>query len=161
MMRFLINLLRMKSLYMFRALLARPKEALHKCHLLYCMRVMSVNCTRIGVKLVQPTDITCMQYTKCHLWSISWGWAHNALNMYRPLILNKLNKKCITLVPLYWYTVRHGQQNTILIYCEARSAEHYTDILWGTVSRTLYWYTVRHGQQNTILIYCEARSAEH
>jgi hypothetical protein len=31
--------------------------------------------------------------------------------MYRPLILNKLNKKCITLVSLYWYTVMHSQQN--------------------------------------------------
>jgi hypothetical protein len=30
---------------------------------------------------VQPTDITRMQYTKCHLCSISWGWASNAQNM--------------------------------------------------------------------------------
>jgi hypothetical protein len=27
------------------------------------------------------------------------------------LILNKLNKKFITLVSLYWYTMMHGQQN--------------------------------------------------
>jgi hypothetical protein len=36
------NLLRIKGLYMFRALLAHPQEALHKRHLVYCVRVMSV-----------------------------------------------------------------------------------------------------------------------
>jgi hypothetical protein len=34
---------------MFRALLAHPQEALNKRHLVYCVRVMSVGCTRIGV----------------------------------------------------------------------------------------------------------------
>jgi hypothetical protein len=60
---FLFNLLRIKDFYMFRALLAHPQEALHKRHLVYCVRVMSVGCIRIGV--VQPTDITRTQYTKC------------------------------------------------------------------------------------------------
>jgi hypothetical protein len=32
-MHFLFNLLRIKGLYMFRALLAHPQEALHKRHL--------------------------------------------------------------------------------------------------------------------------------
>jgi hypothetical protein len=36
---------------MFRALLAHLQEALHKQHLAYCVRVMSVGCTRIGVEL--------------------------------------------------------------------------------------------------------------
>jgi hypothetical protein len=36
---------------MFRALLADPQEVLHKRHLIYCVRVMSVGCTRIGVAL--------------------------------------------------------------------------------------------------------------
>jgi hypothetical protein len=45
------------------------------------------------------------------LCSESWGLASNARNMYRLLILNKLNKKRITLVSLYWYTMMHGQQN--------------------------------------------------
>jgi hypothetical protein len=90
---------------MFRALLAHPQEAQCKQHLVYCVCVMSVGCTRIEVELVQPTDITCKQYTKCYLCSSSWGWASNAQNMYRPLIINKLNKKCIILVLLYWYAV--------------------------------------------------------
>jgi hypothetical protein len=44
MMHFLFNLLRIKGLYMFRALLAHPQESLHKQHLVYCVRVMSVGC---------------------------------------------------------------------------------------------------------------------
>jgi hypothetical protein len=49
------------------ALLAQPEEALHKRHLVYCVRIMSVGCTRIELELVQPADITRMQYTKCRL----------------------------------------------------------------------------------------------
>jgi hypothetical protein len=55
MMHFLFSLLRIKGLYMFRALLAHLQEALHKRHLVYCMRVMSVGCTRIGVKVMLET----------------------------------------------------------------------------------------------------------
>jgi hypothetical protein len=36
------NLLRINGLYMFRALLADPQEVLHKRHLVYCVRIMSV-----------------------------------------------------------------------------------------------------------------------
>jgi hypothetical protein len=56
-------LLGIKGLCMFRALLAYPQEVVHKWYLVYCVRVMSVGCTRIRV--------------------------------------NKLNKKCITVVSLY------------------------------------------------------------
>jgi hypothetical protein len=49
--RFLLNLLRIKGLYMFRALLAHPPETLHHPHLVHCVSVMSVGCTRIGVEL--------------------------------------------------------------------------------------------------------------
>jgi hypothetical protein len=50
---------------MFRALLAHPQEALQKRNFVYCLRVMTVGCTWGGVELVQPTDITRTQYTKC------------------------------------------------------------------------------------------------
>jgi hypothetical protein len=40
-MHFLFSLLRIKGLYMFRALLAHLQEALHKRQLVYCVRVMS------------------------------------------------------------------------------------------------------------------------
>jgi hypothetical protein len=46
-MHFLLNLLRIKFLYMFRALLAHLQEALNKQHLVYCVRVMSVGCTNL------------------------------------------------------------------------------------------------------------------
>jgi hypothetical protein len=41
-MNFLFNLLRIKCLYMLRTSLAHPLEALHKRHLVNCVRVMSV-----------------------------------------------------------------------------------------------------------------------
>jgi hypothetical protein len=50
-MHFLFSLLRIKNLYMFRPLPAHPQEALHKPHLLYCVRVLSVGCIRIGVEI--------------------------------------------------------------------------------------------------------------
>jgi hypothetical protein len=43
-MHFLLNLLRIQGLYMFRALLAHLQEAPHKQQLVYCVRVMSVGC---------------------------------------------------------------------------------------------------------------------
>jgi hypothetical protein len=42
MMHFSFSLLKIKGLYNFRALLAQPKEALHKRHLVYGVHVMSV-----------------------------------------------------------------------------------------------------------------------
>jgi hypothetical protein len=73
-MHFLFNLLRIKGLYMFRALVAHLQEAVHKRHLVYCMRVMSVGCTSIEAEaliLMQPADITRTQYTKRRLCSAS------------------------------------------------------------------------------------------
>jgi hypothetical protein len=52
-MHFLFSLLRIKDLYMFRALLAHPQEALQQ------------DWTSTPI-LVQPADITRTQYTKCH-----------------------------------------------------------------------------------------------
>jgi hypothetical protein len=51
-MHFSLNLLRIKGLYMFRALFAHPKEVLHKRHSVHCVR-MSVGCGTVAVKL-QP-----------------------------------------------------------------------------------------------------------
>jgi hypothetical protein len=50
----LFSLLRIKGLYMFRAELAHPQEALNKRYLVYCVRVMSVACTRIEVFQFNP-----------------------------------------------------------------------------------------------------------
>jgi hypothetical protein len=37
---------------MFRALHAHPQEALHERHLVYCVRIMSVGCGTVAVKLI-------------------------------------------------------------------------------------------------------------
>jgi hypothetical protein len=86
-MHFLFSLLRIKGLYMFRALLVHPQEALHKRHL-YIVCVLcqlaapGLECNWcLRAILEQPTDITRKQYTKCHLCNSSWGWASNARNM--------------------------------------------------------------------------------
>jgi hypothetical protein len=51
---FLFSVLRIKGLYMSRALLAHPQEALQKRHLVYCVRIMSVDC---GAVAEQPRHI--------------------------------------------------------------------------------------------------------
>jgi hypothetical protein len=55
-MHFLFNLLRIKGLYMSRALLANLQEALYKRHFVYCVSVMCVGFTRIGVELQSWCD---------------------------------------------------------------------------------------------------------
>jgi hypothetical protein len=52
----LFNLLKIKGLYMFRALLAHPQGALHQRHLVYCVRDMTVDCTRIEVFHSNPVN---------------------------------------------------------------------------------------------------------
>jgi hypothetical protein len=42
-MHFLFSLLRIKGLYMFRALLAHPQEVVHKLHLVHCCAVYQVD----------------------------------------------------------------------------------------------------------------------
>jgi hypothetical protein len=44
----LLNLLRIKGLYMFPELLAHPQEAKNKRHFVYWVRVMSVGCYQDG-----------------------------------------------------------------------------------------------------------------
>jgi hypothetical protein len=81
-MQFLFSLLRIKGLYIFRALLAHPQEVLQKRHLVHCVRVMSVGCYQV--------------WSGTGVCDIS-----NARKMKRPLIVYKLNEKCITLFSLY------------------------------------------------------------
>jgi hypothetical protein len=78
-MHFVFSLLRIKGLYMFRALLAHPQEALHKRHLVYCVYCAAQ--TALGVLSAYNvswlchdcslTDIISTQYTKCRLCSAS------------------------------------------------------------------------------------------
>jgi hypothetical protein len=123
-MHFSFSLLRIKGLYMFGALRAYPQEVLHKRHVVYCVRIISVDCGTVP----QPTDIRT-QFTKCRLYSASWGWASNPRNMQRHLILNQLNEMCITLVSLYRYT------DLCLSVPSVAQLSNYTYILWYTVSK--------------------------
>jgi hypothetical protein len=52
-MHFSFNLLRIKGLHMFLALLSYPQEGLHKRHFVYCFRITSVGCGTVAVSL-QP-----------------------------------------------------------------------------------------------------------
>jgi hypothetical protein len=45
---FSINLFRIKGLYIVREVLVHPQEELHKRHLVYCVRIMSVGCGTIA-----------------------------------------------------------------------------------------------------------------
>jgi hypothetical protein len=52
-MHILCNLFRINGLYMFRALFAHPQKVLHKQHLVYWVRVISVGCTKIIIVKLQ------------------------------------------------------------------------------------------------------------
>jgi hypothetical protein len=63
------------------------------------VRVMSVGCTK--VKVEQSANIPRPQYTKCRLCTPPED-EQVMLEICRgPLIRDKLNKKCVTLVSLY------------------------------------------------------------
>jgi hypothetical protein len=64
---------------MFQALLAHPQEVLHKWHLVYCVRIMSVGC---GTVAVHVSSITCsssggatqMAFGILCAYNVSWLW---------------------------------------------------------------------------------------
>jgi hypothetical protein len=125
-MHFSFNLFRTTGLYVFRALLAHPQGVLHKRHLLCCVRVMSIGCGTVVVKLqpchsqltlyarsipnavciAPPEDEQVMLETCRSLW-LSIDWMKSASGW----------------VSVYWYTMMHGQKNikfTRLYLCNTR-----------------------------------------
>jgi hypothetical protein len=74
----LFNLLRIKGLYMFRALLAHPQEVLHKRHLVYCVRIMSTGCTGTEVEFRFHFNSRSM------LSKVIWRFIYNILVLYLP-----------------------------------------------------------------------------
>jgi hypothetical protein len=95
---------------MFRALLPHLQEALHKQQLAYCVRVMSVGCTRRT------------QYTTCCLRSASWRWASSGQIMYRPLIHNKLTTESASRWFCYTDILQCTVNKTIRLYSTNLSA---------------------------------------
>jgi hypothetical protein len=64
-MHFSFDLLRIKGLYMFRALLAHPQQVMHKRHLVYCVHM--------SVCASPPEDEQVMLETCRGIWfSINW-----------------------------------------------------------------------------------------
>src|SRR5215471_10491666 len=60
-MQFLFSLLRIKGLYMFRALLAHLQEAFHKWHLVYSVRVLLLNLAS-DCRRQQRCTLKCCSY---------------------------------------------------------------------------------------------------
>jgi hypothetical protein len=67
------NLLRIEGLYMFRALLAHPQEALHKRNLVYCVRIVSVGCGTVAdyTHALYRTIILPVVLYGCETWSLT------------------------------------------------------------------------------------------
>jgi hypothetical protein len=117
-MHFSFNLLIIKELYMFRALLAYSQEVLHKRHLVYFMRIMSADCFTVAVSVavsLQPCHSQLTLYA-CNI--------PNAVCVEPPENEQIMLETCKGLwlsinwiksasgwVSLYWYTTMHGQQN--------------------------------------------------
>jgi hypothetical protein len=95
---------------------------LMRCYTNSSLYIACVSC-QLAVARLQcncnpdTTDLTRTKYINCHLCRASWWWTSNARNKWRLLILNILNKKCITLVTLSWYTMMHSQQNIKGLLC--------------------------------------------
>jgi hypothetical protein len=91
------SLLRIKGLFMFRALLAHPQEALHKRHLVYCVRIMSVGCCHgcsQSATVQQPPEDEQVMLERCRgLWfSTNWmksksRWFHYSVLKYAEYLL--------------------------------------------------------------------------
>jgi hypothetical protein len=112
-MHFSFNLLRIRGLYMFRALLAHPQEALHKRDLVYCLRIMSVGCGTVAVKL-----------------------CHSQLTLYASNIPNAVcvappedEEVMLETGRGPWFSIKWMKSASRWFHC--------TDILWCTVSKKL------------------------
>jgi hypothetical protein len=117
-MYFSFSLLRIKSLYMFWASLSHPQVVLHKRHLVYCVRVMSVGCAMIAMT-AQPTDIT---HTHTHN-------TPSAVCVASPEDGQVMLETCRG----SWFSINWMKS--------ASHWFHYTDILWWTVSKTFSYIT--------------------
>jgi hypothetical protein len=113
-MQFSFNLLRIKGLYTFRALFAYPQEVLQKQHLVYCVRMSVGRCT-VEVKL-QPY--------------------HSQLTLYARNIPNAIFVAPPDDKQIMLETCRSPWLSINWMKSVSRWF-NYTDILWGTVSKTL------------------------
>jgi hypothetical protein len=109
MMHFSFNLLRIKGLYMFRALLVHPQEALHKQHLVYCVHI--------------------------GLMSVSLQSWYSQLTLYARTIPSAVCTAPTEDEQVMLETSRGPWFSINWMKCASRWF-HYTDILWCTFSKT-------------------------
>jgi hypothetical protein len=154
MMHISFNLLRIKGLYTFRALLAHPQEPLNKRHLSYCVRLMSD---------VAQLQFHCTLHVSSIICSSSGGYAHTAFGILRAYDVS-CGTVAMTLQPCQSQLTLHGHNIPKAVYSDPSEDEQvmletcrgllcfsinwmkgvsrwfqYTDILWCTVSKAL-WY---------------------
>jgi hypothetical protein len=111
------NFLRIKSLYMFRALLAHPQEALHKRHLEYCVRAMSVGSATIAASLQSRHSQLTLHAPNT--------WIPSAVCVVPPEDTQTMLETCTG----SWFSINRMKS--------ASRWFRYTDILWCKVSKTL------------------------
>jgi hypothetical protein len=119
-MHFSFNLLRIKCLYMFRWILTHPREAHHKQHLVYCVR-MSVSCGKV------PLLILRRRFTN-DIWYIACVYARNI--PYAVCVTPPADEQVF--LETYrgpWFSINSMKSASRWLDC--------TDILWCTVSTTL------------------------
>jgi hypothetical protein len=112
-------LLRIKGLYMFRALLAHLQE----------MSRLQWNCSFTAI-VAQSTGIIHTQYTKRRLRRTSWGWASNARNMKRPLIINKIEWKVCFITLIYYGALSEKKTFNSIEMCSTNVKNEHTN--WHT-----------------------------
>jgi hypothetical protein len=105
-MNFLFSLLRIKGLYMFRAILAHSQEALHKRHLVYCVRVMF----------------------HCNRGTANWHYTKAIYQVPFVMHLLMMSKYFSKHVGGIWFSINWMKS--------ASRWFHYTDVLWRTASKT-------------------------
>jgi hypothetical protein len=123
-MHFSFYLLRIKGLYMFRALLAHPQKALHKWHLVYCVRVMSADCATITVSQEE--------LHKRHLQSWYSQLTLHARNIQSAVRVTSPEDEQVML------EICRGPWFSVNLLKSASRWFHYTDILWCTVNKILW-----------------------
>jgi hypothetical protein len=89
-MHFSFSLLRIKGLYMFRALLTHPQEALHKQHLVYCVRTQYTK-----YSCWTPHEDEQVMLETCRgLW-FSINWMKSVSRWFHYTVITHVRHKCI------------------------------------------------------------------
>jgi hypothetical protein len=118
MMHFLLNLLWIKSLYMFRTLLAHPQEALHSGTWYVVVYWASNARNMLRLLILNKLSKMCIALVSLCWYTVMHGESQ------------------------YWYTVMHGESQYRYTVMHGQSQYRYT-VMHG---QSQYRYTVMHGE---------------